>query len=1099
MSNQDKLQLSYSDMRRILYVLPGLSDEERGDVVGSDTSFLHICFGVVPNTMSYQLLAKFARTEEFQVDTDLAFPLCPMVQSSWNGEKLADWLITAKLVSESKRPNITAKLTGKHFLAGCVLGVLTKADIRKISKSVSKKAKSIASKALILSQSSDQLKSAICALFSLEPKDLCQNADLGKLLESRFLIVPEDLYSFDSLGLRAEQEWKKLVKISMKEQATITSADFKRGLTACPYLSDDESDEIRRTNVTYLHLHYGVVPDQMSIQLFTKIAAFKELSFANTPIFPLYPIVQESWSGKQLADWLISTGKVHESKHSIISEKLTGQLFLRGQVLGVLDDKSRRDIYRLLEYKADFAFKDASALIARFSESIPAVCSVLNLNPQRLTNKEMKEDIENQYSPWPQAAFRYDDPEGCFDDFIIAAFQQQYLFKPLIAKSFITHLKNIVSKKEEGKYFASYTTISQSSCMGKSRLLAESLEHEDTALFIIRLNCRPRGDARGYPKTANETGLVVERLLESRSQGQVAAVLRALLYLVLKAALDDSNYLKDQDNLSRSMEDFGITDSMIANTSRSCEVVGDAGLAMVSKMIDGMKLRKDDSTELKVLPIVAFDEASHLIKENFILKYDKRPIFEERVEINTFRLIRRVLHTDREKLWGCPFVFVSTNTSFLKLVPPFIKSPGFGDEYGDMDGVYTKAHELFDPYILTLPFDSFAWNENTPRNEIHDWKEYTQSSTYISELINYGRPMWGSIAISRTVRNITKTELLNRIITLSQVKIKYILYKKDRDVPAAMAIAGVLASADWSVGEHSDTLVERHMALLESYTSERHKHFITYPSEPVLAYSALHYLRTNVLKIFLDLQTVEIHLFNTSFGDYGAFLSRLLFLLCVPDPTLEKPYCKMKDFLMNFLGSEKFRKIEKKKSMTRLLEGYCCFSHFHILQELCDTPYENLSVLVCLNAAVAMPRDDAEVDSIIPVVLEDGSLGSINIQVTTLHKSIYDPTEINSRMWNDCFCSPDHPRMNIVMNMSPFVNPMYEVHEDDNTTTIFLEELKNCTGSIFRSCGLGEQEKDLFSALRYVLSHGMRDLLSDKMPFKGSFKGLANFLDKTSV
>jgi hypothetical protein len=180
MYNKDLMLLGSNDFKRHLVSFPDLSDEERGEIRCTDLTYLHLYFGVLPEKMTIPLLAKVSRFKEFQIGDKGVFPLYPIVQSSWDGGQLADWLITAKIVQESKRFEITDKLTGRHFLEGCVLGVLGENDLLKVCKKLSWKVKNVASDASELIGDSDELRSGICALFDLNQD---ANRDLTELFE----------------------------------------------------------------------------------------------------------------------------------------------------------------------------------------------------------------------------------------------------------------------------------------------------------------------------------------------------------------------------------------------------------------------------------------------------------------------------------------------------------------------------------------------------------------------------------------------------------------------------------------------------------------------------------------------------------------------------------------------------------------------------------------------------------------------------------------------------------------------------------------------------------------------------------------------------
>jgi hypothetical protein len=380
MNNKDLMLLGTNDFKRRLFDFPDLSDEERGEINCTEVTYSHLCFGVLPDKMTFYLLAKLVRSKEFNIRETDAFPLYPIVQSSWDGGRLADRLISAKIVQESKRAVITERLTGRHFLEGCVLGVLDEKDVQKVSQKLSLKAGNVSG----LIGDSDELKSTFCSLFELNPEDLPVGDDLGELFEKRFKFPIRELHSVDSLGSETLGEWAILAKMGKKQRMMLSPDEFKKGLVDSPYLSDEERNEINSTALTYLHLYFGVVPDKMTIPLLAKIARFKEFQIEEGCVFPLYPLVQSSWDGVQLADWLITANIVQESRRADIAERLTGRHFLKGCVKDILNHNDFELIYQNLAGKLAVTFANAPKLFRKSDKLKSAFCALFNMDQNNL-------------------------------------------------------------------------------------------------------------------------------------------------------------------------------------------------------------------------------------------------------------------------------------------------------------------------------------------------------------------------------------------------------------------------------------------------------------------------------------------------------------------------------------------------------------------------------------------------------------------------------------------------------------------------------------------------------------------------------------------
>jgi hypothetical protein len=321
------------------------------------------------------------------------------------------------------------------------------------------------------------------------------------------------------------------------------------------------------------------------------------------------------------------------------------------------------------------------------------------------------------------------------------AFKMPYLFRDEIARSFIGYIKNIIASNVD-EHFACYALLGQSSCSGKSRLLSESLETESTALFIVNINCKPKGDFMGYPHAGSDSD-IVEYIKEARTFNKMTDIISTILFLVFKKAFEqkeDGYYLK-VDGLSKSLEELGIHYNDIAHS------LNNALGAILHQTSQNLKVKRKDRTK-KVILLIAFDEASYLIDEEFPLADGKDreqstdPSFvpgavmkmsnaigdksttahSAPAVLNTFRLIRRVLAYYKRILWHIPFVFAGSNTRFVDIVHTkcnnFSSLIGFGPNDEKWDGV-----TLFDPYILLAPFDVYAMKLNKMTGLKANWKD----------------------------------------------------------------------------------------------------------------------------------------------------------------------------------------------------------------------------------------------------------------------------------------------------------------------------------------------------------------------------------------
>ncbi len=897
--------------------------------------------------------------------------------------------------------------------------------------------------------------------------------------------------------------------MNISERLLLPAEDFKRQLLSSPGFSDEQLAEISQSDFCFKNVYFGIVPEGMSIPLFLDIMA-RCLSLSEKMCArPLFPPVQRTWDGARVADWLINEEVVDISKRLEVASKLTGDLFLQGRVLGVLEKesvKTLRDRLRTkVSYISDYIWNYARAannLVAVvcgfFGIDLGNIRSMADLKGILLEKYELKIPELRTFKP----AGTEDTLEGDVNMDWKLAFEQVYLFKDEVAKSFVKHILYITNSNPD-HYFAAYTFLGQSSGMGKSRLLSESWEYEDHALFIIYINCRKRGDHKGYPFTGSETDDLVSYIMTLRSQGQMARLLRVLLQTIFKKALDANGFLLDAENRSKSIEGLKIEfkDIQAQLEHPDQELTGEGALVNISEMIEGMKLKcPKTGLEKTVIPVIAFDEAARLIDNKFQVVNVAISASSGGEEINTFRLIRRVLYTDKSRLWKVPFVFAGTNTKFVNFVPPLEKYPSHGEGFGVNDAVKT-AVTLFEPFILTFPFNFFAYSKNYGLEDIADWNQYIESQVYTEHLCNLGRPLWGAL-VRTAEKKYTNETKFNKVISGSKLKIFYNPEDKCKDdrLSSALSIMGILAAADYSTEKCAASLVEKGMAFLFHYDRISEKLFISYPPEPVLAITALKQLQSHPEGILSELMQVESGVFSRSIGDMGEFVAKILFLLSIPNPDLLVPYYPIKDFLKNLIGLVNWDKLRKSRCGKQLLGARVCFSYFSTFEHIGGKPDPNIGSLVLLNAAISLGKCFKGLDMHIPLVLKDGKLSSINVQVKSHRQNLTGVGDIRTRLYSSMFTKKGIPELRIIMNISPFVENKFEIHETKTKTnqvaTILMEGWEPCLKAT-----LARYPDSLGTILHTLLSTGRPELNSVNaeqfLPFKSNIENISRFLSSS--
>jgi hypothetical protein len=146
--------------------------------------------------------------------------------------------------------------------------------------------------------------------------------------------------------------YESLLGTNPKDLYWLSSEDFKTYLLARENFPLSLKDEVVCSNMSYLHIVFGIVPDGMSVATFNKILRLENFFWHRLSIGPFLPIVQESWNGAQVSEWLIRAKIVHEPKRSLISENLDGRRFLLGQVHDVLSEHEIKEMILNIQGKA---------------------------------------------------------------------------------------------------------------------------------------------------------------------------------------------------------------------------------------------------------------------------------------------------------------------------------------------------------------------------------------------------------------------------------------------------------------------------------------------------------------------------------------------------------------------------------------------------------------------------------------------------------------------------------------------------------------------------------------------------------------------------
>jgi hypothetical protein len=805
-------------------------------------------------------------------------------------------------------------------------------------------------------------------------------------------------------------------------------------------------EEVTRSNLSFLYISFGVVPERMNLSVFLDVLKLWKFRSNNLFALPLLPPVQDSWKGGQVADWLISARIVDESKRSIISEQLDGSRFIRGGAFDLLANEEIDKLFFELQTKISSIAPFVRNLIKGSSRQISLEGGVdfFEISFEKIPSvEEVREELTKKYSLTPSAMQE-----------LQLTFEQKYLKKELVAHSLIGHIVELRANSHE--YFACYTTLEQSSGMGKSRLLHESWEDGEFALFILRISC-----AKGKELNVSglETGKLVHYILKLRSVEQMSRLLCCLLYLVLDRAMDENGYLKDSKKLSHSIEDLGIAfrDVTEAYSSSYKHLNEEDCFKAIQSNILKMKLKKPNSDSVKtVIPVVAFDEAYILSKNIFEIEVptdDPSGFESSRVHLfDSFRLIRRVLNSHRNELGQCPFIFAETNTMISSFAPSSPKVANF-EHSSKGDEATTGATKIFRPYILVDTFGIFAKKMDFGSEEKRNWDAYINSKRYFQQLCKYGRPLWGALLKAGLTRGRNQIDTFYGIMEQAESMIAYDPQsEQDERLATTVAITTILFASDWASTTVANGIFKWKLALHTRSSKDQSKTLVAYPPEPVLAMGALMSLRKYASKILQDLISVNDLDVNNWLGSSDEIVAKLLLLLSVYSPGLRCDPCPTRYVLDFLLRREIMEELKEVENAEEFLKGQVCFSYFTTFRGFYEQPHENLGALIRLHAALSIPqRFNSTSGLFIPIVFKDGNLGCLTIQTMVDPLRFPQTSECSMRTFDPLPHSSKVPQLNIIMNMHS-VSENFIIQEGTQCTTVLMEGPKTCFGVVFQRC-----------------------------------------------
>jgi hypothetical protein len=505
---------------------------------------------------------------------------------------------------------------------------------------------------------------------------------------------------------------------------------FKARLLSLRKFPRGRKEELLSSDASEAHIKLGMVPEHMTQKGFRDIIKLKKLGFDEEYGLPLLPAIQNSWTGRQVAEWLVQSKMVDRSRRSTISKNMDGNRFRQGHVHDVLTKEEIKKVNSRLKRRIEYVAISMWAWSGTSSEQRAAVGSLFNIDFKKISSfGDLVSELKQRYSLTLEEQPTNGHLSG--DDVaesVQLAFRHEYSLKEDPKGTFLDHV--IELRKDRCEYFAPYTFLGQSGGMGKSLLPFATLENEENVVLPFMIDC-----SRYNEKGA--TGKLIRFIMELKTQEEMSRLFCCLLSLVIGRQQDKEGFVKETENLSRSLEDLGITFEKVKSMydSIKSEAAVNNKFEEIGKLVERMKLKRRRSNGVKkVIPIVVFDEASILSKNTFEFETFFGPSDLEilRSQIfDTVRLIRRVLNLYKDLLGLCPVVFADAKTTIASFIPTSLGLIDYGQPHRDNMGC-SGPSKLFREYMLTGTFNAFARRKPHQQETrlVGNWYIYIPSLLY---------------------------------------------------------------------------------------------------------------------------------------------------------------------------------------------------------------------------------------------------------------------------------------------------------------------------------------------------------------------------------
>jgi len=471
------------------------------------------------------------------------------------------------------------------------------------------------------------------------------------------------------------------------------------------------------------------------------------------------------------------------------------------------------------------------------------------------------------------------------------------------------------------KYMAGYLYLGQSSCSGKTKFLYAEKATTKVGIVNVVVNCRIF-QSSGYPVSDDVDFPFVNRICSLTSVEHMKPLLSMLLLMCRRKLFSSQHQVGcpgGGDCKCTFVPNPGITCkgySLKQTGVTFNELVKEPNKEELIELGHLKRLETPDGRPIVFM--VSFDEAARLTSTAFP---DERvdPAASKMVyNINTFRLIRRILKEEAADFWCSPFVFTDTSTNLANFMPSTLHDPSARSDVHHMtDADYLLSkRSLFEPFLLPHFYDVYQ-DRVTP---ICDWierpYEYILSDYWLVDLTFLGRPIWGAVtvgalafdqkhmqdvgsapptegAFGMTLTDSQSTRFVSSLKAMLGLAVKkldlnvlpFLDYCKLDESGKTDCVSSAFACAFLVLGiyrigarDHSYHLVQKRMATIFAYEYDYSLQYVTYPDEPILACAAYDFFMKHA-DIVMEIVLLGSNGAMVNVGDIGEFVARTLLVL----------------------------------------------------------------------------------------------------------------------------------------------------------------------------------------------------------------------------